>query len=746
MLIFLLILLQVINCGDLDSYPLLQYLDLSFSHIEHIEDDALGRLEILEVLMLDHNQLTKIPLSLPVSLEHLFLQNNNIMDIQSQSFQGLSSLKTLDLSHNKLLYLPDVALPKLQTLNLQSAEIRGISQGIVHTLPRLNELFLEDNPIKCSDLLGIAEWASTCRLRSSKEDSQTNDQGELTEDEEKIELKRKFEKMHNFYDKFEGEHCKNSKQLEQMLAKPACAAVEDKFQLETKRSSVSALEQVKVENFNFNSMIAIPLPAKKAVKTLTESSNKTDDVVVTATTPQPITQETPPTATGMKIERNSALNNNNSKTFILTKTMPVTTNMTTAPDEATQTLGEFAFKDKPQQHSNNTKKTFARATTVEAASFTETPTATVSATAIVNADKPKAVKELQPEQAEELESATSAEGLRAANLQETLKQTVAERIIKKDIKGLTATETATIPTQVPPVTTVDMVVANATAINSEKPETATTMTTETIAATMPTLKMLVAATATSKSSINPFKENAEYEKEFKTKIGSTKEIKSFETSTITPALAPVSSTTTAATIAASSQTSFPNAMFDVSSSTTTNKLLSVYTTSSTILAESTLSKATTPTITQSQLGLMTTGGDDDSTLKSLSTGFATATTTIPNNNLSSNNDNNKGQYNGQDNLSGLDNNKTLVALHISMPHIPHIIQQSTENQTPAKDDTHPKQHQDIRQESKQEPHEMHKNATSQHQPLKTTLSDVKTVKCTQSNVIGKLTVMLFIIL
>uniref|UniRef100_A0A1I8MFK5 Leucine rich repeat protein n=1 Tax=Musca domestica TaxID=7370 RepID=A0A1I8MFK5_MUSDO len=117
--------LKVINCGDLDSYPLLQYLDLSHSHIEQIEDDALGRLEILEILMLDHNNLKKIPQSLPVSLEHLFLQYNNIMDIQSQSFQGLTSLKTLDLSNNKLLYLPDITLPKLQTLNLQSSEIRG---------------------------------------------------------------------------------------------------------------------------------------------------------------------------------------------------------------------------------------------------------------------------------------------------------------------------------------------------------------------------------------------------------------------------------------------------------------------------------------------------------------------------------------------------------------------------------------------------------------------------------------------
>ncbi|XP_037944704.1 uncharacterized protein LOC119677435 [Teleopsis dalmanni] len=156
--------LKSINCGDLDSYPLLQYLDLSYSKVEDIEDDALGRLEILEVLFLDHNKLRKVPLSLPTSLEHLFLHNNEIMDIQAQAFQGLNYLQTLDLSGNKLLYIPALTLPKLTTLNLQSAGIKTINQAIIHTLPHLKDLLLEDNPIRCSDLLGIAEWASPCRI------------------------------------------------------------------------------------------------------------------------------------------------------------------------------------------------------------------------------------------------------------------------------------------------------------------------------------------------------------------------------------------------------------------------------------------------------------------------------------------------------------------------------------------------------------------------------------------------------
>ena len=185
----------------MDSYPLLQYLDLSFSHIEHIEDDALGRLEILEILMLDHNLLRRVPVSLPVSLEHLFLQHNDIMEITQLALQGLINLKTLDLSHNKLLYLPDIPLPKLQTLNLQSSQIRGISQGIIHSLPRLNDLMLEDNPIKCTDLLGIAEWASTCRLRVDKEEEDNSEQDNFVIKVQ--DLKNKYERMHNFYEQFD---------------------------------------------------------------------------------------------------------------------------------------------------------------------------------------------------------------------------------------------------------------------------------------------------------------------------------------------------------------------------------------------------------------------------------------------------------------------------------------------------------------------------------------------------------------
>lgn len=158
-----LLCLQIIRCGDLDSYPLLQNLDLSFNEINDIEDDALGRLEILVTLNLSNNNMTTIPTSLPSSLINLHLQNNRITDVQPAAIAQLINLETLNLSGNKITYLPGLPLPHLLTLNIHSSGLRGLSQSVVKTSPNLKDLFLENNPIKCTELLGIAEWASPCR-------------------------------------------------------------------------------------------------------------------------------------------------------------------------------------------------------------------------------------------------------------------------------------------------------------------------------------------------------------------------------------------------------------------------------------------------------------------------------------------------------------------------------------------------------------------------------------------------------
>lgn len=158
----------MIRCGDLDSYPLLQHLILSSNRISDIEDDALGRLEIIETLYLNDNQLKRIPVSLPSSLIDLHLENNLITEIQPQVLMGLKTLALLNLSGNKIIYLPGLPLPRLSRLNMRSCELESVNQELVKMSPYLRDLYLEGNPIRCADLLGIAEWATPCRESSGE--------------------------------------------------------------------------------------------------------------------------------------------------------------------------------------------------------------------------------------------------------------------------------------------------------------------------------------------------------------------------------------------------------------------------------------------------------------------------------------------------------------------------------------------------------------------------------------------------
>lgn len=153
---------------------------MSFCNINDIEDDAFGRLEILASLNVCNNNLSRIPSTLPIRLVYLNLKNNRVMDIRPSSFVQLSNLKMLDLSGNKIIYVPGLPLPNLITLNLRSSHVEAISQSVVKMSPRLKDIFLDDNPIKCSELLSIAEWATPCRTYKI-DDRISNSQEEYVE-------------------------------------------------------------------------------------------------------------------------------------------------------------------------------------------------------------------------------------------------------------------------------------------------------------------------------------------------------------------------------------------------------------------------------------------------------------------------------------------------------------------------------------------------------------------------------------
>ncbi len=70
---------KLLHSGDFESVPQVRLLILDESDIEDVEEDALGRLDALEVLSMDGNRLVKVPGSLPgSSLAALHLEGNQL--------------------------------------------------------------------------------------------------------------------------------------------------------------------------------------------------------------------------------------------------------------------------------------------------------------------------------------------------------------------------------------------------------------------------------------------------------------------------------------------------------------------------------------------------------------------------------------------------------------------------------------------------------------------------------------------
>ncbi|XP_045765484.1 leucine-rich repeat-containing protein 15 [Maniola jurtina] len=119
-----------VRCGDLDSYPLLQSLDFCDNKIAAIEDDSLGRLEMLLFLNMNKNLLSKVPRSLPDGLKYLSINENLIKNITMPDFKDLPNLRILLLKSNQIQYIQDRVfddLLSLEMLDLSHNPIKSFS-------------------------------------------------------------------------------------------------------------------------------------------------------------------------------------------------------------------------------------------------------------------------------------------------------------------------------------------------------------------------------------------------------------------------------------------------------------------------------------------------------------------------------------------------------------------------------------------------------------------------------------------
>jgi carboxypeptidase N regulatory subunit len=131
----------------------LEYLDLSYNKIKHLDSDVFRCLESL-------NGLTK--------LTRLSMQGNKIIDILPGTFKNMSSLEYLDLSYNRIKHLGSglmnglrafKGLTKMTRLLIVRNKISEIMPGTFENMSSLEYLDLSYNRIK--DLECCVQWVGS---------------------------------------------------------------------------------------------------------------------------------------------------------------------------------------------------------------------------------------------------------------------------------------------------------------------------------------------------------------------------------------------------------------------------------------------------------------------------------------------------------------------------------------------------------------------------------------------------------
>ncbi|TKS90798.1 Podocan Precursor [Collichthys lucidus] len=145
--------LSVMSEAAWASCPGLLVLSLSNNSLGNGSDPlpnaVLSPLSNLRTLNLDYNQLTSVPLSLPLSVKELYLKGNLIEQFRSGVFNGRSALVVLDLSANRmtnkgLLKESLLNATHLESLNLEGNRLKQVPRHLPRSLKTLN---LEGNLI-----------------------------------------------------------------------------------------------------------------------------------------------------------------------------------------------------------------------------------------------------------------------------------------------------------------------------------------------------------------------------------------------------------------------------------------------------------------------------------------------------------------------------------------------------------------------------------------------------------------------
>lgn len=114
---------------------------------DKIGKNVFSKLKNLDRLLLDHNELTRVPSNLPKSITDLRLAHNKISKIPPDLFDGMADLTTLQLQANAIEDVGGVfkGLKSLTMLDLRKNKLRKIP---INLPEQLQQLYLEFNNIE----------------------------------------------------------------------------------------------------------------------------------------------------------------------------------------------------------------------------------------------------------------------------------------------------------------------------------------------------------------------------------------------------------------------------------------------------------------------------------------------------------------------------------------------------------------------------------------------------------------------
>ena len=144
----------------------LRELNLQSNLLTYIPVEALRSLERLQTLNLNHNLINRLPSGrkfpekLSLTLKNLLLADNCLIFIDQYAFPNFKSLEHIDLSENSIHFIHELAFAPfnnrpyqyestpLAYLNLAQNRLKVIPFKLIHNLPVLQILNLNDNQIK----------------------------------------------------------------------------------------------------------------------------------------------------------------------------------------------------------------------------------------------------------------------------------------------------------------------------------------------------------------------------------------------------------------------------------------------------------------------------------------------------------------------------------------------------------------------------------------------------------------------